>query len=88
MLSKERYITIAMPTVLHRRDGSYGLIEVKLGGTDNIDAGAATLNKLAANIDTSRMKAPAFKMVVIGVGSYAYQRPDGVYVIPINLLKP
>ena len=74
--------------VLHRRDGSYGLIEVKLGGTDNIDAGAATLNKLADNIDTNRMKAPAFKMVVIGVGSYAYQRPDRVCVIPINLLKP
>ena len=74
--------------VLHRRDGSYGLIEVKLGGTDNIDAGATTLNKLANNIDTNRMKAPAFKMVVIGVGPYAYQRPDGVYVIPINLLKP
>ena len=34
------------------------------------------------------MKAPAFMMVVIGVGPYAYQRPDGVYVIPINLLKP
>ena len=74
--------------VLHRRDGSYGLIEVKLGGTDNIEAGAATLNKLANNIDTDKMKAPAFKMVVIGVGSYAYLRPDGVYVIPINLLKP
>ncbi len=74
--------------VLHRRDGSYGLIEVKLGGTDNIDAGATTLNKLATNIDTSKMKAPAFMMVVIGVGPYAYQRPDGVYVIPINLLKP
>ena len=74
--------------VLHRRDGSYGLIEVKLGGTDNIDAGATTLKKLATNIDTSKMKAPAFMMVVIGVGPYAYQRPDGVYVIPINLLKP
>lgn len=74
--------------VLHRRDGSYGLIEVKLGGTDNIDAGATTLIKLATNIDTSKMKAPAFMMVVIGVGPYAYQRPDGVYVIPINLLKP
>ena len=64
------------------------MIEVKLGGTDNIEAGAATLNKLASNIDTDMMKGPAFKMVVIGVGPYAYQRPDGVYVIPINLLKP
>ena len=74
--------------VLHRRDGSYGLIEIKLGGTDDIDAGAATLKKLADNIDTTRMKAPAFKMVVIGVGSYAYRRDDGVNVIPVSLLKP
>lgn len=74
--------------VLHRRDGSYGLIEIKLGGTDNIETGAATLNKLATNIDTNRMKEPAFKMVVIGVGQYAYQRPDGVFVVPIGCLKP
>lgn len=74
--------------VLHRRDGSYGLIEIKLGGTDNIETGAATLNKFATNIDTNRMKEPAFKMVVIGVGQYAYQRPDGVFVVPIGCLKP
>lgn len=74
--------------VLHRRDGSYGLIEIKLGGTDNIETGAATLNKLATNIDTSRMKEPSFKMVVIGVGQYAYQRQDGVFVVPIGSLKP
>lgn len=74
--------------VLHRRDGSYGLIEIKLGGTDNIETGVATLNKLATNIDTSRMKEPAFKIVVIGVGRYAYQRPDGVFVVPIGCLKP
>ena len=74
--------------VLHRRDGSYGLIEVKLGGEGNIDAGAATLCKLEKNIDTARMKAPTFKMVVVGVGKYAYKRQDGVYVVPIGCLKP
>ena len=36
------------------------------------------MHKIFANIDPSRMKEPSFKMVVIGVGQYAYQRPDGV----------
>ena len=74
--------------VMHRRDGNYGLIEVKLGGEENIEIGATTLKKLADIIDTTKMKKPAFLMVVVGVGNYAYKRPDGVYVVPINCLKP
>lgn len=74
--------------VMHRRDGNYGLIEVKLGGENNIAAGAVTLNKLAGMINTAKMKKPAFLMVIVGVGKYAYMRPDGVYVVPVNCLKP
>ena len=75
-------------TVLHRRDGSYGLLEVKLGGEQNINEGAANLTALAQSIDTNRMPAPAFLAVVIAVGQYAYQRPDGIYVIPVGCLRP
>ncbi|MBQ0053732.1 MAG: DUF4143 domain-containing protein [Bacteroidales bacterium] len=64
--------------VLHRRNGDYGLIEIKLGGKDNIEKGAETLKGLADKIDTDKMKAPSFLMVLIGVGQYAYRRPDGV----------
>jgi len=74
--------------VLHRRNGSYGLIEIKLGGSDNIDKGAATLKDLASKIDTTKMKAPSFMMVITGIGQYAYRREDGVYVVPIGCLKP
>ena len=73
--------------VLHRRNGTYALIEVKLGGDKNIDEGANSLISLANNIDTERMSAPSFMAVVIGVGDYAYRRKDGVYVIPIGCLK-
>ena len=73
--------------VLHRRNGDYGLIEIKLGGKDNIEKGAETLKSLADKIDTDKMKAPSFLMVLIGVGQYAYRRPDGVYVVPIGCLK-
>lgn len=74
-------------TVLHRRNGSYALMEVKLGGEQNIEDGANSMLSLAENIDTDKMPAPSFMAVIIGVGQYAYQRKDGVYVIPIGCLK-
>ena len=74
-------------TVLHRRNGSYALLEVKLGGEDHINAGAASMLELASKIDTDKMPAPSFIAVIIGVGKYAYRRQDGVYVIPIGCLK-
>lgn len=74
--------------VLHRRNGQYGLIEIKLGGKDNIEKGADTLTSLAAKIDTDKMKSPSFMMVLTGIGQYAYRRKDGVLVVPIGCLKP
>lgn len=74
-------------TVLHRRNGSYALIEVKIGGEQNIEDGASNMISLAQNIDTDKMQAPSFMAVIVGVGKYAYQRKDGVYVIPIGCLK-
>ena len=73
--------------VVHLRNGSYGLVEIKLGGADLIEEGAKSLKTLASKIDTERMKEPAFKMVLIGVGTYAYRREDGIYVVPIGCLK-
>lgn len=41
-----------------------------------------------SKIDTDKMKSPSFKMVLTGVGKYAYQRPqDGVYVVPVGCLR-
>ena len=74
--------------VLHLRNGTYGLVEIKLGGDTLIEEGVASLKKLRDTIDTEKMKKPAFLMVLIGVGPGAYRRPDGVYVVPIGCLKP
>lgn len=74
-------------TVLHRRNGSYALIEVKLGGEKLVEEGVASLTTLANTIDTNRMNQPAFMMVLTAVGSYAYQRKDGIFVVPIGCLK-
>lgn len=73
--------------VIHCRDGSYGLIEIKLGGDRLIEEGAQSLKLLANKIDTTKMKEPSFLMVLIGTGKYAYQREDGIYVVPIGCLR-
>ena len=73
--------------VIHLRNGSYGLIEIKLGGDTLIEEGAKTLLKLAGKIDTDKMKQPSFLMVLTGLGSFAYKRKDGVWVVPIGSLK-
>ncbi len=73
--------------VLHRRDGSYGLIEIKLGGDYAVEHGAETLKALAERIDADKMMKPAFLMVLTAVGQFAFQREDGVYVVPIGCLK-
>ncbi|MDO5847646.1 MAG: DUF4143 domain-containing protein [Methanocorpusculum sp.] len=72
--------------VIHLRDGSYGLAEIKLGGESAVREGISTLNALESLIDTSKMKAPAFKMVITGTGRYAY-RDDGVFIVPAGCLR-
>ena len=74
--------------VVHLRNGQYGLIEIKLGGDTLIKEGVATLTALANQIDTERMKAPAFKMILTATSEHAYRRPeDGIYIVPIGCLK-
>ncbi len=71
--------------VVHLRNGSYALIEVKLGGSDIEDA-AQNLLLLKNKVDTNRMKAPSFLMVLTGT-EFGYKREDGVYIVPLGCLK-
>lgn len=73
--------------VLHLRDGSYGLVEIKLGGDRLIKEGANNLLKLRDRINTSKMKSPSFLMVLTATGDYAYRTTDGICVVPIACLK-
>ena len=74
--------------VIHLRNGSYGLIEIKLGGDKLVNDAAENLLKLQSKIDTSKMKNPSFLMILTAQGNYAYRREDGVYIVPIGCLKP
>lgn len=74
--------------VVHLEDGRWAGIEIKLGGDDLINEGAESLKKLKNKIvEKSDEQAPSFLLVLTAIGG-AYQREDGVFVAPINLLRP
>lgn len=72
--------------VLHLENGSYALIEAKLGSRE-IDEASEHLLKLKDLISMNKLHQPSFLMVLTA-GKYAYRRDDGVLVIPIGCLKP
>ena len=74
--------------VIHLGDGRWGAVEIKLGGEDLIESGASTLKLLQNKIkEKSDEPMPSFMMILTAVGG-AYQRNDGIFVVPINMLKP
>ena len=74
-------------TVIHLKNGRYGLAEIKLGGQKFIEDAADNLKSLSNKIDTSKIPAPSFLMIVIGIGEFAYKREDGIFIVPIGCLK-
>ena len=73
--------------VVHLRNGTYGLIEIKLGGNKLIEEGAANLKTLNSKLDTEKMKSPSFLMILVGTGDFAYRRDDVIYVVPVGCLR-
>lgn len=74
--------------VLHKRNGTHALVEMKLGGKELIEKGAVSLKKLAAKIDVAKSPSPSFLMVLTATGDFAYRREDGIFVCPLSCLKP
>ena len=74
--------------VIQTASGSWIPCEVKLGNEESvIDAAAASLLKFVDKIDQNRMGKPSNLLIVTSSG-YAYQRRDGVTVVPITSLGP
>lgn len=72
--------------VIQFRDGSWALIEVKLGGEDDIKKASENLLKIASDIDHEKTGKPAFLMVITK-NKIAYRMDNGVYVVPLACLK-
>ena len=72
--------------VIQFKDGSWALIEVKLGGLDDVEFASKKLLNIASDIDQEKTGPLAFLMVITKDG-FAYKRDDGVYVVPLACLK-
>ncbi len=74
--------------VLELDDGTWCAFEIKLGA-NQIDAAAANLIALRDSIAAEPGgKSPAVLGVICALTCAAYQRPDGVFVLPLTALKP
>ena len=75
-----------MDAVVEMPDGRWGAFEIKLG-TGQIEDAARNLLSLS-DFFTRNGHPPAVLCVVCGMTTYAYRRPDGVYVVPLTSLGP
>lgn len=74
--------------VIEMPDGRWCAFEIKLGA-QQIDKAAASLVALRDSLAAQQCaKPPSVLGVICGLSHAAYQRPDGVFVIPISALKP
>ena len=73
--------------VVETAKGGWLPIEIKLGGTANIELAARSLLRLRQRVDVNRIGEPVKMVVVTGTG-YGYERPDGVTVVPVGALRP
>lgn len=79
---------LACDAVLERRNRSFALVNICLGGFEETNDAAEKLVRLARKVDPERMPEPTFRMVLTAAGRYAYRQADGVFVVPIGCLRP
>lgn len=80
------YANKEIDAVIELRDGNWCAFEIKLGA-NQIDKAAASLIEIRDKIALEGGKVPSIMCVICGLSNAAYQRPDGVYVVPITALK-
>ncbi len=71
--------------IVRLRDGRWAAIEVKMGQKE-IEEAAVNLIKLSQMINEEKMGKASFLMIITA-GQYAYQRKDGVWVVPLGCLR-
>jgi len=76
---------LEIDAIISLRDGRWAAIEVKMG-SKQIDEGAENLLKVKDRVDKEKMSSPSF-LLVLTATQYAYQRKDGVWVVPLGCLR-
>ncbi|WP_419924587.1 ATP-binding protein [Candidatus Poriferisocius sp.] len=78
---------LEVDAIIEHADGRWAAAEIKLGVPDAIDKGAESLLRLRAKLKGGRTGPPARLAVITAIG-YAYERPDGVCVVPLTSMRP
>ena len=68
-------------------NGDFGAIEVKVNSPENIEEGIKSLSRFEEKLIRAKAKLPTFKCIITTSGA-CYKSKEGVYIIPINCLKP
>ncbi len=80
------YSNKEIDSIIELTDDNYCCFEIKLGA-NQIESAAKKLIEFKNSILKDGKKAPSILCVICGLSNAAYQRPDGVYVVPITALK-
>jgi predicted AAA+ superfamily ATPase len=77
---------LEVDAIVEMKHGAWGAFEIKLG-ENQAEAAAQTLNRLKNKMVSNGAREPSCLTVITG-GGLGMKRKDGVYVVPINALKP
>ena len=81
---------LEIDVILQLANGAWAAIEIKLGDhIEVIEQAARVLNLFVKRVknNLNPNQQPTFLMIITG-GTYAYQRSDGIYVVPHTCLAP
>lgn len=74
-------------TIIELNDGRWCAIEIKLGA-NQIESAAENLKKIYEEMEKDpKSILPSAMIIVCGLSNAAYQREDGIYVVPLTALK-
>ncbi len=77
---------LEVDAIIKLENGDYGAIEIKIFSESNIKDGVKSLNAFERKMKNSNLKTPKFKMILTSHG-YCRKTDDGVFIVPINMLK-
>jgi len=80
------YANREIDAVIELADGNWCAFEIKLGA-NRIEDAAASLINIRDSIAKDGGLAPSVLCIICGMSNAAYQRSDGVFVVPITALK-
>jgi hypothetical protein len=78
-------LNFEVDAIVQLKDSRWAALEIKMGAGE-IEKAAESLIRFSNNIDTDRMPAPSFLMVLTGT-EHAFQMKNGAWVVPVGCLK-